>query len=385
MKKILSLFTLAALMAGQVQAQSNPKWLRYSSISPDGKTVVFTYKGDLYTVPVSGGNATALTMHEAHDYMPVWSKDGKTIAFASDRYGNFDIFTIPVSGGEARRITFHSAAEYPYDFSQDNQRIIFGSARMDMASNRQFPTGSMPELYSVSVKGGRPVQLLTTPAEDVKFSKDGTKMIYHDKKGGENAWRKHHTSSITRDIWIYDAKAEKHTKLTSFNGEDRNPVFANGEKELIYLSEESGNFNVHKMPVTGGKSEKLTSFKKHPVRYLSSANDGTLCFSYDGELYTMKAGANPQKISINILADARKNDEQVMRVTSGSNIVVSPNGKEVAFLYRGDVFVTSVEGGVTKRITATPTQELGIGFSPDGKSIIYTAERNNKCSIFECS
>lgn len=383
MKKIISLFTLAALMAGQVNAQSNPKWLRYSNISPDGKTVVFTYKGDLYTVSSSGGNATALTMHEAHDFMPVWSKDGKTIAFASDRYGNFDVFTIPVTGGEAKRVTFHSAAEYPYDFSADNQKIIFGSARMDLASNRQFPTGSMPELYSVGVNGGRPTQLLTTPAEEVKFSKDGNKMIYQDKKGGENTWRKHHTSSIARDIWIYDVKADKHTKLTNFNGEDRNPVFANAEKELIYLSEESGSFNIHKMSVAGGKSEKLTSFKKHPVRFLSTSADGTLCFSYDGELYTMKAGGNPQKLSINILADARKNDEQVMRVSSGSNIAVSPNGKEVAFLYRGDVFVSSVDGGVTKRITATPTQELGIGFSPDGKSIIYTAERNNKWSIFE--
>ena len=383
MKKIISLFTLAALMAGQVNAQSNPKWLRYSNISPDGKTVVFTYKGDLYTVSSAGGNATALTMHEAHDFMPVWSKDGKTIAFASDRYGNFDVFTIPVTGGEAKRVTFHSAAEYPYDFSIDNQKIIFGSARMDLASNRQFPTGSMPELYSVGVNGGKPTQLLTTPAEEVKFSKDGSKMIYQDKKGGENTWRKHHTSSITRDIWIYDVKSDKHTKLTNFNGEDRNPVFANAEKELIYLSEESGSFNVHKMPVTGGKSEKLTSFKKHPVRFLSSAADGTLCFSYDGELYTMKAGGSPQKLTVNIIADARKNDEQVMRVSSGSNIAVSPNGKEVAFLYRGDVFVSSVDGGVTKRITATPTQELGIGFSPDGKSIIYTAERNNKWSIFE--
>ncbi len=383
MKKIISLFTLAVLMAGQVNAQSNPKWLRYSNISPDGKTVVFTYKGDLYTVSSAGGNATALTMHEGHDFMPVWSKDGKTIAFASDRYGNFDVFTIPVTGGEAKRVTFHSAAEYPYDFSADNQKIIFGSARMDLASNRQFPTGSMPELYSVGINGGKPAQLLTTPAEEVKFSKDGSKMIYQDKKGGENTWRKHHTSSITRDIWIYDVKSDKHTKLTNFNGEDRNPVFANAEKELIYLSEESGSFNVHKMPVTGGKSEKLTSFKKHPVRFLSSAADGTLCFSYDGELYTMKAGGSPQKLTVNIIADARKNDEQVMRVSSGSNIAVSPNGKEVAFLYRGDVFVSSVDGGVTKRITATPTQELGIGFSPDGKSIIYTAERNNKWSIFE--
>jgi Tol biopolymer transport system component/C-terminal processing protease CtpA/Prc len=385
MKKIISLLSFAALFAFQVNAQANPKWLRYASISPDGKTIVFTYKGDLYTVPASGGAATALTMHEAHDFMPIWSKDGKTIAFASDRYGNFDVYTIPVTGGEAKRVTFHSAPEYPYDFSQDNQQIIFGASRMDLASNRQFPTGSMPELYSVNVNGGKPTQLLTTPAEDVKLSKDGSKMIYHDKKGGENTWRKHHTSSITRDIWIYDKKSDKHTKLTNFNGEDRNPVFANGEKELIYLSEESGSFNVHKMSVAGGKSEKLTSFKKHPVRFLSTALDGTLCFSYDGELYTMKAGGNPQKLAVQILADARRNDEQVMRVSSGSSIAVSPNGKEVAFLYRGDVFVSSVDGGITKRITHTPTQEVGVGFSPDGKSIIYTAERNNKWSIFESS
>lgn len=385
MKKIISLFSFAALFALQVNAQSNPKWLRYSSISPDGKTIVFTYKGDLYTVPTSGGTASALTMHEAHDFMPIWSKDGKTIAFASDRYGNFDVYTIPATGGEAKRVTFHSAPEYPYDFTQDNQQIIFGASRMDLASNRQFPTGAMPELYSVSINGGKPTQILTTPAEDVKLSKDGSKMIYHDKKGGENAWRKHHTSSITRDIWIYDKKADKHTKLTNFNGEDRNPVFANGEKDLIYLSEESGSFNIHKMSVAGGKSEKLTSFKKHPVRYLSTALDGTLCFSYDGELYTMKAGGNPQKLAVQISADARKNDEQVMRVSSGSSIAVSPNGKEVAFLYRGDVFVSSVEGGITKRITNTPTQEVGVGFSPDGKSIIYTAERNNKWSIFESS
>ena len=88
-------------------AQS-PSWLRYPSISPDGKTIVFTYKGDLYKVAATGGTATPLTMHEAHDFMPVWSNDGKTIAFASDRYGNFDVYTISINGGEAKRITYHS-------------------------------------------------------------------------------------------------------------------------------------------------------------------------------------------------------------------------------------------------------------------------------------
>ncbi|MFO0415393.1 MAG: peptidase S41, partial [Bacteroidota bacterium] len=106
---------LASLLCLQFTGFSQePLWLRYPSISPDGKTIAFTYKGDLYTVPSSGGRAVALTMHDAHDFMPVWSTDGKTIAFASDRYGNFDIFTIPAEGGNANRLTYHSANEYPY-------------------------------------------------------------------------------------------------------------------------------------------------------------------------------------------------------------------------------------------------------------------------------
>ncbi|KAF0242053.1 MAG: peptidase [Chitinophagaceae bacterium] len=383
MKQLFSLLAVLGLLSTQLSAQSDPKWIRYSSISPDGKTIVFTFKGDIYKIPSTGGTAVPLTMHEAHDFMPVWSNDSKTIAFASDRYGNFDIFTIGINGGEAKRITFHSAQEYPYDFSPDDKNIVYGSSRLDLASNRQFPTGSMPELYSVSANGSRPVQLLTTPAEDVKYSNDGSKLIYHDKKGGENTWRKHQVSSIARDIWVYDVKAGKHSKITNFIGEDRSPVFTDGEKSMLYLSEESGSFNIHIMSLAGGKSEQLTSYKKHPVRFLSASNDGTICFGYDGELYTMKPGTGAKKLAVSITADNRKNDEQVIRVANGSGISVAPNGKEVAFIFRGDVFVTSVEGGITKRITNTPEQETSVGFSPDSKSIIYTAERNNKWSIYE--
>ena len=116
---------IAVCMAVSVPAicQTTPSWLRYPSISPDGKTIVFTYKGDLYKVSASGGAAVSLTQNEAHDFMPVWSHDGKTIAFASDRYGNFDIFTIPASGGAVQRLTYHSANEYPYDFSPDDKTV----------------------------------------------------------------------------------------------------------------------------------------------------------------------------------------------------------------------------------------------------------------------
>lgn len=383
MTKITCLL-LAACCSFSSFAQTDPGWIRYAAISPDGNTIVFTYKGDLYRVAASGGNATALTVHEAHDFMPVWSNDGKQIAFASDRYGNFDIFIIPAEGGEARRITWHSAQEYPYAFSADNRSVLFGATRMDLASNRTYPTGSQPELYKVAVSGGRAEQVLSTPAEEVKLSRNGQYLIYQDKKGGENTWRKHHHSAIARDIWVYDSKTGSHKKITSFAGEDRNPVFTDNDQAFYYLSEESGSFNVQKMLLAGGKPQTLTSFTKHPVRFLSAANDGTLCYTYDGNLYTQKTNGKSNKVNISIAADAKSNNEKVVPVTGGArDMAVSPNGKEVAFIFRGEVFVTSVEGGVTKRITNTPEQERLVSFSPDGKTLLYASERGNSWKIFE--
>ena len=370
--------------AGAAAAQTGPEWLRYPSISPDGKTIAFTYKGDLYRVPAAGGAAVPLTMHEAHDFMPVWSHDGKWIAFASDRFGNFDVFLVPADGGEVRRLTFHSAAEYPYAFSNDDKSVLFGAARQDTAANRQYPTGSQPELYRVPVTGGRVEQVLTTPAEDVKMSRNGQFLIYHDKKGGENTWRKHHTSAIARDIWIYDAKAGVHKKLTTFAGEDRSPVFADNDQAFYYLSEESGTFNVQKMSLQGGKPQVVTSFKTLPVRFLTGADNGTLCFGYDGQIYTMKPSGQPQKVAVTMTVDARSNNERVMPVTGGvRELAVSPTGKEVAFVFRGEVFVTAVEGSLTKRITNTPEQERGVSFSPDGKALTYVSERNGRWAAYE--
>lgn len=386
MKK-LTLFLFAAGMACLAHAQSSPSWLRYPALSPDGKTIVFTYKGDLYRVPSAGGTATQLTQHEAHDQMPVWSPDGSTIAFASDRYGNFDVFLISLNGGEPRRLTTHSAPEYPYSFAPDGKTVYFGAARMDQAGNRQFSTGALPELYKVPVSGGRALQVLTTPAEDVKWSRDGQTFLYHDKKGGENQWRKHHQSAIARDIWLYNSKTGEHRQLTSFAGEDRNPVWADGDKTIYYLSEASGSFNVHRFSLDNpGGATAVTTFKKHPVRFLTAAHNGTIAFSYDGSIYTKAPTGEPQKLSINIQSEGKSNNERIVNVTGGvRDLDVSPNSKEVAFVYRGEVFVSSVDGGTTKRITNTPGQEIGVSFSPDGKSLLYASERNGTWNIYQTS
>ena len=382
MKKLFTLLFSLTLLA--LNAQETPKWIRYQSISPNGQQIAFTYKGDLYVVPVGGGEARQITFHEAHDYMPVWSSDGQKIAFASDRYGNFDVFVMSANGGPATRLTYHSNDESPFTFSHDDQSVIFGAQRMDTKEHRQYPTGSQPELYSVPVKGGRVDQIFTIPAEYVQVSKDGNTMIYHDKKGGENEWRKHHTSAITRDLWVYDKASNTHKMLTHRAGEDRQPVFSADEQSVYYLSEASGTFNVHKMSLANpSQSQQLTSFDLHPVRFLSFGG-GTLAFGYDGELYTMREGAQPQKVNVTIRTQEKTNKDKFISINGGvREMAVSPNGKEIAFVARGEVFVTSVDGSLTKRITDTPEAEQFVTFSPDGKSVVYAAERNGKWSIFK--
>ena len=378
MKRIfLLLIAFAAISA----SAENVLWLRYPSISPDGKTVAFSYKGDLYLIGSDGGEARQLTSNPAYDYSPVWSPDGKTIAFASDRYGNFDIYAVSIDGGVPVRITTHSAKDTPWTFTPDGKNIIFSSRIQDPASSALFPKSSMTELYSVSVNGGRPVQLLGTPAEEVSFIGNDGSFLYQDCKGGENIWRKHHTSSITRDIWKYDGK--NHVKLTSFEGEDRSPRVSKDGKTVYYLSERGGSFNVYSFPADNPQDVKtVTKHKIHPVRFLTVSDNDVLCYGYDGDIYVKKGGAAAKKLQISVKAD--KNDDHMaeLSVSGGGDNDLSADGKQIAFISRGEVFVASTEYNTVKKITDTPEAEADVIFSHDGKTLAYASEREGIWNIY---
>ncbi len=376
----------AALVGGAATGAAEPThWLRYPAISPDGTTVVFTYHGDLWSVPSSGGTATPLTLHDAYDFMPVFSPDGSTIAFASDRYGNFDVFTMPAGGGEATRLTFHSADDLPTSFTPDGTAVLFSSARLDAAGNVQFPTGAQPELYRVALAGGMPIQILTTPAEYAVWSPDRSRLAYSDRKGYEMEWRKHDTSSFARDVWLWDPEANTHTRLTAFGHDDRQPVWAPGAAALYYLSEASGSFNVWRMSLDDAAHPvQVTTHTDHPVRFLSMSDAGDLCYTWGGSIWVRPAGAaEGRELAVDIAADGRHNAvarEDVTRQTSEMD--VSPDGSEVAFIARGEVFVTSTEHGTTRRITDTPEQERSVSFSPDGRSLLYASERGGSWNLY---
>nr|WKN38556.1 S41 family peptidase [Tunicatimonas sp. TK19036] len=380
------LFILSVLPC-LVAAQDNedPTWMRYPAISPDGQTIVFSYMGDLYSVPRTGGEAVPLTLHEAHDYQAVWSPDGKQIAFASDRFGNFDVYLMPAEGGKAERLTFHSADDHPSDFTADGQAVMFTSIRTPSAESALFPYRRFNQLYRISVEGGRPTQELSLPMDHAHLSASGEQMLYQDLKGYEDNWRKHHTSSIARDIWRYDAASGEHTQLTTFNGEDRDPWWSTDEQSVYYLSEESGSFNVWKMAVnTPARKSQLTNFDTHPVRFLSVSDEETLCFGYHGEIFTMKEGEEPKKVSVTIRADDKYNARMLKTFSDeATEMALSPNGKEIAFVVRGEVFVTAVENGLTKRVTNTPEQERSISFDPEGRKILYASERDHSWNLYE--
>lgn len=380
-KLIISAFAL--LFSLGATAQEGPLWMRYPAISPDGESIVFTFKGDIYTVPTRGGKASQITTNPAYDTRPVWSPDGKQIAFASNRNGNFDIYLVSKDGGIPKQLTTHSANEYPETF-RDTTHILYSASIQPDADDGQFPSGIFTQMYEISTEGKRPEMFSSMPMQDISFNNDGSQFLYNDLKGYEDPWRKHHQSSITRDIWLCKTGKDKtYEKITTFRGEDRNPVWAPDQKSFFYLSEEKGSFNIFKSDLNG-KKEQLTTFTKNPVRFLSSSANGMLCFAFDGEIYTVKEGQKPSKVTVSIISDKLENDliHQV-RNNGATHIAVSPSGKEVAFIVRGDVYVTSMDYETTKRITNTPEQERNLDFSPDGRSLLYSSERNGIWGIYK--
>ena len=394
MKKSILIAALACLSLFYCGAET-PLWLRDVKISPDGTQIAFCYKGDIYTVPSEGGMAKRLTTLDSYEQTPFWSPDGRKIAFSSDRYGNFDVFIMSSEGGSAERLTIHSNPEIPVGFTPDGKNVLFSANIQAPATSIQFPRSSFSQLYSVPVNGGKPVQVMGTAVPALSYSKDGSFFVYQDIKGMEDTFRKHHISSVTRDIWKYDLRKGKHTNLTNRPGEDLDPALSADGKTVYMLSEPSNgdghpkpdgwktSINVYSFSLSNpSELKQVTTFDTHPVRFLSIAGN-TLCYTWDGEIYTQKIGAQPEKVRIDLILD-EVNVPDIRTSSNGSRgAEVSPDGKQIAFILHGDVFVSSTEYGTTRRITTTPAAESQVSFSPDGRSVIYASDRSGCFQLYK--
>ncbi len=378
----------AAMLLGAVAPAfaATPLWMRDVALSPDGSRLAFCYKGDIFTVPVSGGMATRLTSTPDYEQRPVWSPDGKQIAFASDKNGNFDIYIVEARGGLPTRLTYNSAAELPEGFTADGSAVLYSAAIQAPASSAAYPVGRLTQLWQIGTDGGAPTQVLGTPARFISHLPGDKGMLYQDVKGYEDEWRKHHTSSVTRDIWLLD-KDGNHKNLTHRGGENLNPVAGSDGDTFYFLSErDGGSMNVYKSSVSNPEQVvAVTDFKTHPVRFLSRGADGTLAFTYDGDIYTMRDGGAPVKVDIAVVDDYQPDVEKFSVRSGASEAVASPDGNSVALVWRGNVFVTSTDYSTTRQITDTPEAERQVTWAPDGKALYYTSERDGKFNIYKAT
>jgi tricorn protease len=379
--------TLRFWLAGMLLApamllaeDSSPLWCRWPAISPQGDAIAFGYLGDLWLVPVEGGAARPLTRGPHLEAFPIWSPDGEWIIFSSDRHGNDDLFRVPRGGGPARRLTHHSGAERAWAVDSAGE-ILFSGSRGDAPASRLHPARFFSEVYGL-LPGGTALQRLTTPAEQISLRADGA-WLYEPVLSMEDEFRKGHRSSAARDIWLKDAEG-RHRRLTRDAGEDREPVWAPSGERFFWLSAQGGGtHNVWVRNLDGGGERQLSFHEDEPVRGLSAADDGLLCYSQAGRIWTLREGGAPQPVSIELAADPLARHEQ--RLIYGDELSearLSPDGKELAFIVRGEVFVASVEQGTTRRITDTPGQERSLDFAPDGRSLVYAGERGGSWNLY---
>ena len=377
--KCFAVITVALLIAAGTSAQTAPRWIRHSSLSPDGRTIAFAWQGDIWTVSAEGGTASQITTNPAYDSEPIWTPDGKELVFSSYRELSKDIWAVGAEGGIPRRLTTYTGAETPLAV-REGYVYFLANIQAD-ASFHEFPMSRAGQIWRAPLAPGRPEHFSDICAKALSFNASGA-YLYEDYKGYEDDLRKHHTSSVTRDIWL--CREGSYSKLSTYPGENRNPVFASDGDSFWYLSEENGNFNVWRSSVSKpGQKTPVTALPTHPVRYLSASNAGTLLFSYNGDLYTCREGGEPRKVEIAIRKDSSEREKILRNISSGaSSLAVSPNGKELAFVAHGDVYVTSAEFQTTRRITDTPSQERGVSFSEDGRAIYYAAEKNGHWGIY---
>jgi len=383
MKRLLiGLAGLLALTIG-AQAQETPAWIRKNAISPDGKTIAFSYKGDIFVVPAKGGEARQLTSNRAYESDPVWAADSRQIVFTSTREDSKDLFVTSVEGGVPKRLTTLPGNEAPLAVSAQGE-VYFAWYNADLQSPGYQGFPGSPAVYKTTLEGAAPQLVTSLTFSAMSIGPDGT-VLYEDYKGYEDPLRKHHTSSVTRDIWAVKGGIGPNgqfTQLTTFEGEDRNPVFAADGDTFYFLSERwKSNSNIFRSSVSHpGQVSQVTFFEQDPVRFLSVAQNGTFAYSHNGDLYV-----GDKKLDITLSRDEDQREINPMTLRSASAIAVSPNGKEIALVIRGDVFVTSVDYATTRRITNTAEQERGVSFSKDGRELYYAAERNGCWSIYKSS
>jgi tricorn protease len=382
---LLAAFLLFCL-AASAQAQEPIRFARTPDISPDGKQVAFSYFGDIWVVEAIGGVARPVTMHEKHDMMPVFSPDGRKIAFSSNRHGSYDIFVVSTQGGRPTRLTFDSADDFVSGWSPDGKYVLFSSSR-----SMSFPHNY--EMYKVSVQGGRVQRISRFEGREGVYSPSGEEIAY---VRGPGAWyRKGYRGSSNDDIWICSADGSNNRQLTAFNGQDNAPMWAPDGKALYYVSEHFGtpaNIVRQDLPLPPTTSlalheppRQITFHKDDAVRRARiSGNGAWIVYECGPDLWVVSAkGGSPRKLAVEVHADDKTNPDHIVTYTAGvSEFAPSYDEKYIAFAVHGSLFVMSRTGGKATRLTEGAHYDHGIAWDPYSRKIAFLSDRGGQEDVW---
>ena len=379
---------LFALLVGRISAQDPIRLARTPDISPDGKLIAFSYLGDIWVVETIGGTARAVTSHPAHDIFPVFSPDGRTIAFSSKRHGSYDIYVVPVQGGRPTRLTVDSASELVCGWSPDGKNILYASTR-----STAFPSDY--ELYTVPVEGGMSRRITAAEGKEGVFSPAGDRLAY--VRGPGTWYRKGYRGSSSDDIWICNADGSNNRQVTSFNGQDNSPMWSADGKTLFYVSEIHGSpANLVRLSLSDqrdagstavAKPQQVTFHKDDGVRRARIARDGQwIVYECGADLWVVSthSGAAPRKLAIEVNADDKSNPEQLKIFENGSvEFSLSADEKYMAFVVHGKLFRRKVgPDAKVVQMTFGPSNDHNAIWSPDGSKIIFISDRNGHEDLY---
>ena len=380
----VALLVTAGLSAPSADAaEKYTRGLRYPSVTPDGKQVVFAYRGDIWITDTDGKSpARRLTIHEAQDTLPRVSPDGKHIAFSSTREGSYDLYVMPITGGEAKRVSYHSGLEIMCNWSPDSKHLLFASNRA--ASRYRI------DLYEMPATGGPARRITRDGGRDGSYSEDGKHIVY--VRGFNTIYQDNYVGSANYDIYTIERAGGMPQRVLRSEGNERFPHFSKDGKWIWFVAEEKGVANFYAVPnvtdgTAGKKRKQLSRLTGNDVQRPALSADGkTIVYERWGRLYTMNlATEKPKEVELKLVVkgDRRHSGREKRTIDRGAQQVhLSKDGQTMVFSNHGDLWMSSGNGGKARRLTSGPNKDEWPRISPNGQTIAFQSDRSGNSDLW---
>ncbi|HKR13460.1 MAG TPA: S41 family peptidase [Pyrinomonadaceae bacterium] len=384
----LALIVIALFGVAPAQQAINPRpYFTEPSLSPDRKEIAFVSGGDIWTVPSTGGVAALLVSHAANEARPLFSPDGKQLAFISSRTGNGDIYLLTLATGELKRLTFDDTLDQLDGWSRDGRWIYFSSTSRDI--------GGLNDLFRVSVNGGTPMQISADRYTNEFFSApspDGTTIAFSARGIASGQWWRKGRSHIDEaEVWLlrsFDGAAGTYERVTEAGGaKDMWPMWSADGRRLFYVSDRSGAQNIWVATPGRSESRRVSNFTDGRVLWPSISYDGReVVFEHNFGIWKLDTeSGKAAEVSITRRgAPSGPSTERVRLNERFSELQLSPDGKKVAFIVRGEVFAASAaDGGDAVRVSNSAAEEYQVTWAPDSRRVVYVSDRDGIPHLYQ--